>query len=74
MPVRKTPSALINAPVLSANVKKASKKKLENASQNAMKINAKKIHMLAGRIRSAKTCAKDIGANAWMDSYQMKIH
>jgi len=58
---------------LSASAKKDSKSKMANVSQNATKISAKEIHMHAERTQNAKTYARGIDANAWMDMFLMKI-
>ena len=73
MRAQRTQYASTNATGSSASAKKDSKRKTANAFQNAMRINAKEIHMHAGRTQNAKISAKGIDANAWMDMFMMKI-
>ena len=73
MRAQKTQFVSINATASSASAKRDSKRKKANAFQNAMRINAKEIHMHAGRTQNARISAKGIDANAWMDMFMMRI-
>ena len=73
MRAQRTQFASTNATASSASAEKDSKKKIANAFQNAMRINAKEIHMHVGRTQNARISARGIDANAWMDMFMMKI-
>lgn len=68
----KTQFVSTNVRASSANARKDSKRKMANVSQNATRISAKEIHMHAEKTQNARTYARGIDANAWMDTCQMK--